>query len=52
MGGEQNEGVVIVSQIDELVDFSQKLGGRVVNLVPIDELKTAIKSVNAYTQRN
>ena len=50
MGGEQNEGAVIVSQIDEPVDFSQKLCGRVVNLVPIDDLRTAIKSVNAYTQ--
>ena len=50
MGGEQNEGAVIVSQIDEPVDFSQKLCGRVVNLVPIDDLQTAIKSVNAYTQ--
>lgn len=50
MGGEQNEGAVIVSQIDEPVDFSQKLCGRVVNLVPIDDLQAAIKSVNAYTQ--
>ncbi|MFX1285705.1 MAG: acyl-CoA reductase [Promethearchaeota archaeon] len=50
IGGEHNEGAVIVSQIDEPVDFSQKLCGRVVNLVPIDDLTTAVKSVNAYTQ--
>lgn len=49
-GGDQGEGAVIVSQIDEPVDFSQTLCGRVVNLVPIDDLETAINSVNSYTQ--
>jgi hypothetical protein len=49
-GGEENEGAVIVSQIDEPVDFSDQLCGRVVNLVPIDDVKTALQSVNAYTQ--
>ncbi|MFX1283271.1 MAG: acyl-CoA reductase [Promethearchaeota archaeon] len=50
LGGEHNEGAVIVSQIDEPVDFSPKLCGRVVNLVPVDELQTVVQSVNAYTQ--
>jgi len=50
LGGEHNEGAVIVSQIDEPVDFSPKLCGRVVNLVPVDELQTVIQSTNAYTQ--
>ena len=49
-GGENNEGCVIASQFDEPVDFSVKLCGRVVNLVPIDDLQTAINSVNSYTQ--
>ncbi|MHA2202389.1 MAG: acyl-CoA reductase, partial [Candidatus Hodarchaeales archaeon] len=49
-GGHENEGAVIVSQIDEPVDFSDQLCGRVVNLVPIDNVQTAIQSVNAYTQ--
>ena len=49
-GGDQNEGAVIVSQLDEPVDFSDQLCGRVVNLVPIDNVETAIQSVNAYTQ--
>ncbi|MFX0064214.1 MAG: acyl-CoA reductase [Candidatus Hermodarchaeota archaeon] len=49
-GGQQDEGSVIVSQFDEPVDFSHKLCCRVVNLVPIDNLQTAVKSVNAYTQ--
>jgi hypothetical protein len=49
-GGEKNEGAVIISQIDEPVDFSDKLCGRVVNLVPIDKIQTALQSINAYTQ--
>ncbi|MFW9903674.1 MAG: acyl-CoA reductase [Candidatus Thorarchaeota archaeon] len=49
-GGHENEGAVIVSQVDEPVDFSDQLCGRVVNLVPIDNVQTAIQSVNAYTQ--
>lgn len=49
-GGHENEGAVIVSQMDEPVDFSDQLCGRVVNLVPIDDVQTAIQSVNAYTQ--
>ncbi|MHA2224627.1 MAG: acyl-CoA reductase [Candidatus Hodarchaeales archaeon] len=49
-GGEGNEGAVIVSQFDEPVDFSDQLCGRVVNLVPIDDIQTAVQSVNAYTQ--
>lgn len=43
-------GAVIVSLIEEPVDFATKLEKRVANLVPIDELATAVRSVNAYTQ--
>ncbi|MHA2154436.1 MAG: acyl-CoA reductase [Candidatus Hodarchaeales archaeon] len=49
-GGKANEGAVIVSQFDEPVDFSHRLCSRVVNLVPIDTIDTAIQSVNSYTQ--
>jgi hypothetical protein len=49
-GGRANEGAIIVSQEDEPVDFSQLLACRVANLVPIDDIETAVKSVNAYTQ--
>jgi len=49
-GGENNEGAVIVSQLNEPVDFSYKLCNRVVNLVPIDTMEEAIRSVNSYTQ--
>jgi hypothetical protein len=49
-GGYENEGAVIVSQIDEPVDFSHRLCSRVVNLVPVDDIETALYSVNSYTQ--
>ena len=50
IGGEQDEGAVIVSQIDEPVDYSPLLSGRVANLVPVDDLERVTKAVNAYTQ--
>ncbi len=49
-GGHNNEGAVIVSQFDEPVDFSHNLCSRVVNLVPVDNIETALNSVNSYTQ--
>jgi hypothetical protein len=49
-GGRRNEGAVIVSQSDVAVDFARMLACRVANIVPIDDLETAIRSVNSYTQ--
>ena len=49
-GGRTNEGAVIVSQEDMPVDFSRMLACRVGNIVPIDDVQTAVRSVNAYTQ--
>jgi hypothetical protein len=43
-------GAVIVSQMDEPVDFARILTNRVANLVPFDSLETPIRSTNAYTQ--
>jgi hypothetical protein len=48
--GGGREGAVIVSQSSDPVDFAQILGDRVANLVPVDTLDTAVRSVNAYTQ--
>jgi hypothetical protein len=50
IGGADREGAVIVSQMPEPVDFARELSGRVANIVPIDGVETAIRSVNAYTQ--
>lgn len=50
IGGEQQEGAIIVSQIDEAVDYSAALACRVANLVPVDDLEQVTKAVTAYTQ--
>jgi len=49
-GGKGNEGAIIVSRDGNPVDFSRDLACRVGNLVPIDDVQTAVKSVNSYTQ--
>jgi hypothetical protein len=49
-GGAEGEGAVIVSQLDEPVDFHRRLTGRVANIVPIDSPTEAVREMNAYTQ--
>jgi hypothetical protein len=44
------EGGVVVSLEPEPVDFASLLDGRIANLVPVDDLATAVLSTNAYTQ--
>jgi hypothetical protein len=50
VGGQDDEGAVVVSQIDEPVDYSALLSGRVANLVPVDDLDRVTGAVTAYTQ--
>ncbi len=50
VGGEENEGAVIVSQFDEAVDYAPMLSGRVANVVPVDDIKKVTDAVNSYTQ--
>ncbi len=50
IGGRDDEGAIIISRIDDVVDFYPKLSGRVANLVPIDDVADAGRFVNAYTQ--
>ncbi len=50
IGGEDDEGAVIVSQFDEAVDYSPLLSGRVANLVPVDSIDKVTDAVTAYTQ--
>lgn len=50
IGGQNNEGAVIVSLTDDVVDFSTSLSCRVANIVPVDNLETALRSVNSNTQ--
>lgn len=49
-GGSDGEGAVIVSQLDEPVEFHRRLSGRVANLVPIADPADALREMNAYTQ--
>jgi hypothetical protein len=49
-GGNDGEGALIVSQLDEPVDFHRSLSGRVANLVPVDDPADAMPAMNAYTQ--
>lgn len=50
IGGDDNEGAIIVSQFDEAVDYSPMLSGRVANLVPVDDIKKVTDAVTSYTQ--
>jgi hypothetical protein len=50
IGGREDEGAVIVSRLDEVVDFYPRLSGRVANLVPLDDVADARRFVTAYTQ--
>ncbi len=50
IGGEQREGAIVVSQLDEPVDYSPMLSGRVANIVPVDSIDKVTAAVNAYTQ--
>jgi hypothetical protein len=50
IGGEHDEGAVVVSQFDEAVDYSALLSGRVANIVPVDSIEKVTDAVNAYTQ--
>ncbi|MEV5832695.1 acyl-CoA reductase [Nocardia sp. NPDC052112] len=49
-GGEDGEGAIVVSQLDEPVHYSMMLSGRVANIVPVDSIDKVTDAVNAYTQ--
>ena len=46
----EKTGAVIVSQMDEQVDFPMQLYGRTVNLVPLDNIEDALDTFSASTQ--
>lgn len=50
IGGRDDEGAIIVSKLDDVVDFYPSLSGRVANLVPIDDVSDAFRFINSYTQ--
>ncbi len=50
IGGHDGEGAIIVSQMDEPVDYAPLLSGRVANVVPVDDVARVTRAVTAYTQ--
>jgi hypothetical protein len=50
IGGEDNEGAVIVSQLSEAIDYAPMLSGKTANLVPVATLAEVTGAVNASTQ--
>ena len=50
IGGRDDEGAIILSKLDDVVDFYPSLSGRVANFVPIDDLSDIFRFINSYTQ--
>jgi hypothetical protein len=50
IGGQRDEGAIIVSHLPEPVDFAHQLAKRIANLVPIDNIEDICLAVDAYTQ--
>ena len=50
IGGKDDEGAIIVSKLDDVVDFYPSLSGRVANFVPLDSVSDAFRFVTSYTQ--
>ncbi len=48
--GSPDDGMVIVSQFDEAVDFTSLLADRVANLVPVASIEDALEHITYYTQ--
>lgn len=50
IGGEDDEGAIIVSQLPEAVSFDASLDNRVANFIPVDSIDEVAADVDAYTQ--
>ena len=50
IGGEDDEGAVIVSHTSDRVEFWEYLADRTVNLIPVDTLDEVLDVIDAYTQ--
>jgi hypothetical protein len=50
IGGEEDEGAMIVSKTPEPVDFHPTLSGRTANFVPLETITDAFAYMSAYTQ--
>jgi len=50
IGGKDDEGAIILSKLDDVVDFYPSLSGRVANFVPLDDISEVTRFINSYTQ--
>lgn len=50
IGGEHDEGAVVVSQLPETLDFMPEMDARSINIVPVDRLDQVTGAMDAYTQ--
>lgn len=50
IGGEKDEGAVIVSKLPRPVDFAAYLTDRTANFVPVESIDELLLGINAYTQ--
>jgi Acyl-CoA reductase (LuxC) len=50
IGGQDEEGAIVCSQLPDPVDFWDLLNDRVANFVPIDTIDDALQYFDAYTQ--
>jgi hypothetical protein len=50
IGGKDDEGAIIISKLDDVVDFYPRLSGRVANLVPLEDISDAGQFMSSYTQ--
>lgn len=50
IGGDDDEGAIIVSQLADEVPFAASLDNRTANFIPVDSLDEVTRDVDAYTQ--
>lgn len=50
IGGEQDEGAIIVSKLPRQVEFAAYLADRTANIVPIESIDDLLLGIDAYTQ--
>ncbi|MET0987217.1 MAG: acyl-CoA reductase [Steroidobacteraceae bacterium] len=50
IGGDEDEGAVIVSLLPEPVSFATQLDHRTINIVPFENLEEVFRACDAYTQ--
>jgi hypothetical protein len=48
--GSDDRGAVIVSQLDDRVEFHRSLSGRVANIVPVEDPRDVLGEINSATQ--